>query len=237
MFIQNKYTTWYYNIINKAKSENRVKSKNQYFEKHHIVPKSLGGNNSKENLVLLTAREHFIIHWLLVNMTEDLNKCKMWYALANMRRKSKYNNQRTLTSAQFNICKKANSKNKIILTIEQEQKRRESIKNSWKFAYERKLKTKERFRKYSEGPKSDEIKSKISKTLTGQKHPEWRNRQKSIQQTKTWRIFKETGLMLEICNRKLWCKENNYNDSKLSLLHKNKIKKHLDIIKIEIVNI
>jgi hypothetical protein len=36
-----------------------------YCELHHIKPKSMGGDNSKSNLVFLTAREHFIIHWLL----------------------------------------------------------------------------------------------------------------------------------------------------------------------------
>lgn len=36
-----------------------------YKEKHHILPKCMGGNNSKENLVELTAREHFLFHVLL----------------------------------------------------------------------------------------------------------------------------------------------------------------------------
>lgn len=57
-------------IIQKAKYENRVKlSKNQegyvYYEKHHILPRCLNGSNDKENLVLLTAREHYICHKLL----------------------------------------------------------------------------------------------------------------------------------------------------------------------------
>ena len=39
-----------------------------YCEAHHIIPKSLDGDNSKENLVDLTAREHFICHWLLAKM-------------------------------------------------------------------------------------------------------------------------------------------------------------------------
>jgi hypothetical protein len=39
-----------------------------YTEKHHIVPVSLGGPNSKDNLVRLTAREHFVCHWILVKM-------------------------------------------------------------------------------------------------------------------------------------------------------------------------
>jgi hypothetical protein len=54
----------YQNIIDKAKSQNRNK-KESYFEKHHIIPKSVGGNNSKDNLVLLTAKEHFVCHRLL----------------------------------------------------------------------------------------------------------------------------------------------------------------------------
>lgn len=36
-----------------------------YKEKHHVTPKCLGGSNTKDNLVELTAREHFICHWLL----------------------------------------------------------------------------------------------------------------------------------------------------------------------------
>ena len=57
-------------IITKAKLENRVKLKrNQegyvYYENHHILPKCLNGDNKKENLVLLTAREHYICHKLL----------------------------------------------------------------------------------------------------------------------------------------------------------------------------
>ena len=36
-----------------------------YKERHHIIPKCMGGTNNKENLVDLSAREHFIIHKLL----------------------------------------------------------------------------------------------------------------------------------------------------------------------------
>ena len=47
-----------------------------YVEEHHIVPVSLGGSNSKDNLVKLTAREHFVCHWLLVKMYKG---CKISY--------------------------------------------------------------------------------------------------------------------------------------------------------------
>ena len=39
-----------------------------YTEKHHILPRCLGGSNNKSNLVRLTAREHFICHLLLVKI-------------------------------------------------------------------------------------------------------------------------------------------------------------------------
>jgi len=60
----------YNSIIEKAQLANRKKlRKNQlgyvYYEKHHIMPKCLGGSNEPENLVLLTAREHYICHKLL----------------------------------------------------------------------------------------------------------------------------------------------------------------------------
>ena len=61
MFINNKYKKWHDSIIDRAK--NRVLS--CYVERHHIIPKSCGGSNDKDNLVPLTAREHYIVHMLL----------------------------------------------------------------------------------------------------------------------------------------------------------------------------
>lgn len=36
-----------------------------YKERHHIIPRSMGGSDEAENLVDLTAREHYLAHWLL----------------------------------------------------------------------------------------------------------------------------------------------------------------------------
>lgn len=81
MYLTNKYTTWYYNIIAKAKI--RVKT-NEYLEVHHIIPKSLGGRNEFDNLVELTAKEHFICHRLLVKMTTGTAKKSMAFAIWQM---------------------------------------------------------------------------------------------------------------------------------------------------------
>lgn len=73
MYLQNKYTVWYNSIINRAKD--RVLE--GYSEKHHIIPKSLGGSDTISNLVALTAREHFICHLLLTKMVVGKNRSKM----------------------------------------------------------------------------------------------------------------------------------------------------------------
>lgn len=58
------YQFLYLQLINNAKLQNRSK-KEAYFERHHVIPKSMGGSNAKDNLVLLTAKEHFVAHHLL----------------------------------------------------------------------------------------------------------------------------------------------------------------------------
>lgn len=92
LFKQNKYTKWYYNIINATNAGNRIKGKGEYYESHHIIPKSFGGNNSKSNLVLLTAREHYMCHLLLPQMMiEPIKAGKMVYAFVRMKHKCKNN--------------------------------------------------------------------------------------------------------------------------------------------------
>lgn len=78
-----KYNKWYFQIVNRAQS--RVLLLGTYVEKHHIIPKSLGGSNLPANLVKLTAREHFICHWLLTKMYVGEAKSKMIYALSMMK--------------------------------------------------------------------------------------------------------------------------------------------------------
>jgi hypothetical protein len=39
-----------------------------YSEKHHIIPRCIGGTNEKSNLVKLTAAEHYVAHQLLIKL-------------------------------------------------------------------------------------------------------------------------------------------------------------------------
>lgn len=68
-----------------ATQQHRIKKDDNYYESHHIIPKSLGGNNLSENIVLLTPKEHFITHLLLTKMTKTKKDTyKMCKALALM---------------------------------------------------------------------------------------------------------------------------------------------------------
>jgi hypothetical protein len=70
------YTKIYNSLVERAKNRKLT----TYKEKHHIIPKCMGGSNKKENLVELTAREHYIAHLLLVKIYPNNSKLKyaMW---------------------------------------------------------------------------------------------------------------------------------------------------------------
>ena len=97
MYLQNKYTRWYYNIIKRAKSSPTV----GYIEKHHIIPKSLGGDNHQDNLVSLTAREHFVCHLLLTKMTTGMARKKMVLAVFYLTGKGKSSRTNIIKSSRI----------------------------------------------------------------------------------------------------------------------------------------
>lgn len=103
------YLKIYQLIIHNAKTESRYKTIN-YYERHHIVPRSLGGSDDEDNLVLLTAREHFLCHWLLYRMTEGTDKSKMAHAWFSMCRISKDQKRTKITSRKFEYAKRAHAK-------------------------------------------------------------------------------------------------------------------------------
>lgn len=78
-----KYKKWYDSIISNALSENRQRG-DIYYEEHHIMPRSLGGSDDPQNLVLLTAKEHYVCHLLLTKFSTGQQKYKMASALSCM---------------------------------------------------------------------------------------------------------------------------------------------------------
>lgn len=79
------YKLHYNTIVNRGR--NRVLS--GYKESHHVIPKCLGGSDEVDNLVDLTAREHYVAHILLAKIYGG----KLWHAVNYMGRIKRYSNR------------------------------------------------------------------------------------------------------------------------------------------------
>ena len=60
------YKKLYFNIIRNRR--NNPLPSDEYGETHHIKPRSFGGLDTPNNLIRLSAREHFVVHFLLYKM-------------------------------------------------------------------------------------------------------------------------------------------------------------------------
>lgn len=162
IFIDNKYTRWYLGIVSSAQSRAPVQG---YIERHHVIPRSFGGTDSKSNIVVLTAKEHFICHLLLTKMVSGQLKSKAQLALHKMCQISKNQNRYIASAAIYQIVRKACSE-------------ATSGQNNSMFG---RIRTKEEKRKISESVKrinalrgkrvlTDEHKQKIASSRNGKKH-------------------------------------------------------------------
>lgn len=149
-----RYNLIYNELMEFRKALVRVKSNDGLFELHHIIPRSLGGNNEKENLVLLTPREHYLAHWLLYKIHTGQDKARMAKAWFMMAQKPDHNIRKKVSSRQYDIIKKALS---------------ESCKGEGNPMYGKKPWNKGMKGEYNLGPLwNDEQKAAISKRQLGE---------------------------------------------------------------------
>lgn len=108
IFIDNKYTKYYFQIVNRAKS--RVMDADIQYENHHIIPDCFfiersrkgtpgwldGNSESNDNKVNLTAKEHFIAHLLLTKMISGRPKYQMLQAATAMVKWASKNHNRDI---------------------------------------------------------------------------------------------------------------------------------------------
>jgi|LakMenEpi03Aug12_release.lakeMendotaPanAssembly.Ray.scaffolds.fasta_scaffold991658_2 hypothetical protein len=92
------YQIIYNKLIEKAKN----RKLEGYTETHHIIPKCLGGKDIKENLVDLTAKEHFLCHKLLCEIYPNNHKL-LWalWLMAIGKQKWKHRNPYKVTSKDY----------------------------------------------------------------------------------------------------------------------------------------
>ena len=80
---ENTYEEFIQNIL---KTRGRFECVDEYHERHHIVPKCMGGTDEEDNLIDLFAREHFMAHKLLALENRDNDKLVYaWWCMAFMK--------------------------------------------------------------------------------------------------------------------------------------------------------
>ena len=170
------YEKIYHNLCQRSLSR---KWEKYTYEKHHIIPKSMGGSNAKSNLAILTPREHALAHLLLVRVLTGTEKAKMVFALKSMI-DYRNSNRQQLTARQYESLRKAYQTQS--QTPEYSQWRSEITKAQW--TPERRAAVAEKTRQqWSNGPKreafaSDEYRAKKSQqTKDRWQDPEYAKKQ------------------------------------------------------------
>jgi hypothetical protein len=112
------------------RKENPLRREECYCERHHYVPRCLGGTNESWNLVNLTAKEHFIAHHLLCKIMPD--EGKLLNAFIVMRAGKDKNRKLYISAKRYEILKTRYGKFRkemfAQMTEEEREERREKIK-------------------------------------------------------------------------------------------------------------
>ena len=116
----------------------------------------MGGSNDSDNLVHLTAKEHFVAHMLLIKITEGLGHTNMIYAFHLMASVGVYDKQH-ITSRLFQTLRE-----EFAIRISEAQKGRI-------FSEETKRKMSEAAKGRKRGPHSEESKRKMSEAAKKRK--------------------------------------------------------------------
>lgn len=80
-----------------------------YGEVHHIIPTCMGGSNDKSNLVRLSAKGHYIAHWLLVKIYPSNRKLQFAFKIMNHKNSNQTNRYKSAIG--YESARKIHSKN------------------------------------------------------------------------------------------------------------------------------
>jgi hypothetical protein len=137
-----------------------------YCEVHHIVPRSLGGSNDKDNLISLTPRQHYIAHWMLWKACGGVAG-RSFFMMSNLGKYGKVNST-TYAQARENYSEQvkkqmAEQPNRPAFTLEHREKLRQA-----KLGKKQSASHIESVRQFRIGkPLSEETKSRISEAKRG----------------------------------------------------------------------
>lgn len=98
---------WHYDKLIETRKI-RIPDDSMYYEQHHIIPVSIGGTNEESNLIKLTAREHFLAHWLLWRIHRNRQMAYAFWRMCTGNKQYRYNN---ISSRMYHEARKSFSGN------------------------------------------------------------------------------------------------------------------------------
>lgn len=124
------YEQLYVNLLVKHGTEEKPAG---YSERHHIIPISLGGSNTVENLVYLSARAHLIAHWILFKIHKNEAMARAFYGMCDTYRRPK---RTRVTSHTYEAAKKAFSAHNHMKLPMHKKRAAESATRQWAERYD-----------------------------------------------------------------------------------------------------
>jgi len=169
----NKYENWYNQITSNGK-----KYREPGLERHHIIPRSLGGTDDIENITFITPREHFVCHWLLIKIhPAGEGHWKMLNALRMMRAENP-NQKRYSTKITSRVYAKLKEEYALLQSEKVKGENNPMFGDKFYRTEEGKLKQSQAIKGFKNPAKRPEVGQKISKSKLGKKREpfsqEWR---------------------------------------------------------------
>lgn len=152
------YENLYVNLLLKHGTEDKPTG---YSERHHIISKALGGDDSKENLVYLSARAHLVAHWLLFKIHGNEVTARAFYGMCDTYRRPE---RSRVTSHTYEAAKKAFSLHNHMRLPKHRKRASESATIQWAERYDE-------MRASNAAMFEDENHPMYMKGKTGDKHP------------------------------------------------------------------
>lgn len=182
----------YQKIYNQIIERGKTRILEEYKERHHIIPRCMGGTDEDDNIVELTAKEHFIVHKLLTEIYPNENG--LHYAVFAMCHLKNEYHERTYT-----IGAREYQRLRENLIVSDETRERMRIAQTGK---KQSIKTiQKRTKKLKGQTRTDEFKQLISKRNSG-KVPTEEHRRK-ISRTKKGNCYNSEKTMSEEQKKKI----------------------------------
>ncbi len=174
------YQAHYDRLIERAKM--RIYGRDVYTERHHIIPKCMGGDDSNANLVKLLPEEHLFAHRLLCRMYPENNKL----ALAVMRCAANHKGREARQLFKMDRTRAALAQRG--RTLSDQHKANISAGLLSRTAEDRKRTRKLQSASTIGQPKSEEHRRKIAKSLLGKTHSQEHREKNSAAQKRQIRV-------------------------------------------------